>query len=161
MTHPLIEAADAVTTELNGVVRVWAEEFTAVRLWRAVFTREQLATMRCSVIGTELASERLTRSSYDDGAVVLIDVQKLLTDVADVDEFDALVEWTGRVYEHFRAGQAVVIDADVPQNGNMQLENGWAVTEVTYEQDEPWVWEALYELGLYQGAVRLVVKKVR
>lgn len=161
MTHPLIEAADAVLAELNGVVRVWAEEFTAVRLYRAVFTREQLATMRVSVIPIEQPSERLTRDLYDDSVIVLIDVQKLLTDVTDVAEFDALVEWIGRVHDHFREGQSVVVDVDVPTPGNLQLPDGWAVTEVVYEQDEPWNWEALYELGIFQGAVRLTCKKVR
>jgi hypothetical protein len=143
-----IKIGKALVDEVNG--HTWQQEpeaFTAERVYFARYKKDDLATMRVSVLALTHADQRVTRTSQQADLTFWLDVQKMLENHADVDEVDGLVNFLAEIKTFYSDGHRLPAPfAD------------WWVESAEYFQDQFWDPQRLYVDHVYEAAVQLTVR---
>jgi hypothetical protein len=143
-----IDVARALVDEVNN--HAWEQEpeaFTAERVYFARYKKDDLATMRVSVLALTHSDHRVTRTSLQTDLTFWIDVQKMLADHADVDEVDRFVNFLAEVKAFYSDGHRLPSPfAD------------WWVQSAAYFQDQFWDPQRLYLDHVYEAAVELTLR---
>lgn len=147
----LTEVADAIVDELNDAARIWANQFTAVRLNVPILKRE--ATKNVSVIVTPISrtTTKLNRGVIQDVCGFQIGIQKALQD-GDNEETDPLILLGETIQAYFDQGMGL---AAMPA---VSCEN----TSFGTNDENPWLAVRDVEgLMLYTGVIGLTFRVMR
>jgi hypothetical protein len=143
-----IEIGNTVVDEING--HAWEQEpeaFTAERVYFARYKKDDLATMRVSVLALTHADRRVTRATLQNDLTFWIDVQKMLANHADVAEVDRFVNFLAEIKAFYSDGHRLP-----------EPFAAWWIESAQYFQDQFWDPHRLYVDHVYEAAVELTVR---
>src|SRR5262245_25051684 len=146
-----IEIARTLVDEING--HTWSQQpevFSAERRYFARYKNDDLAAMRVSVIALTHRDQDVTRTSQQTDLTFWIDVQKMLTNHADVSEVDPFVNVLAELKDVYSGDHR--LPAPCAE---------WWVETAEYFQDQFWDPQRLYLDHVYEAAVEIAVRGQR
>lgn len=134
-TNTTIESIDSLTSitlsanaTANGTPALtFAAQFTAVRKYAPILDRQQLSTLKVSVVADSPTIERLSRDRIDGQYPIDIALQKALNSAEDLDEIDPITTLLERLY-------LFALSDDTAGNSRCDLPGSQAtLSEVSYK----------------------------
>jgi hypothetical protein len=101
MSATLLQVADAVVTELNNHDGFTGVDYTALRLYRPSYSKEQLATLRVSVVPKDEDIKRLSRSHIQTECKIDVGVQQRVKSTSDTEALDRLTTFVEDIVKLF------------------------------------------------------------